>query len=285
MALTKSEIKKLPKSRKEAKLVGSIRYVGTPCKKYSHTIRLTSSGACFECKQAHNKKSSNDNPESRAKYQKQWRENNKKSSKDNPESRAEYHKQWREDNKEHRKEYERQYNKQYRKDNKERKKLYNKRWKENNKKSNAEYNKKYQKENRDKVNANNALRRARIAKATPLWVAPPYKQKESEEQKERYKDIRKQMQTEIRKFYTEAERLTKDTGIKHEVDHIYSLCEDPDGNQSGLHTPYNLQVITKSANISKSNKLPNDIHSYHLNPINTNREEFDPEQAILDLPM
>jgi len=54
----------------------------------------------------------------------------------------------------------------------------------------------------------------------------------------------------IRELYYTARRLTAETGIKHEVDHIIPsnhplVC--------GLHVESNLQVITELENITKSN--------------------------------
>lgn len=49
------------------------------------------------------------------------------------------------------------------------------------------------------------------------------------------------------RFYEEARRLTAETGVKHEVDHIIP-CD-----RGGLHCPSNLQVLTASENIAKSN--------------------------------
>ena len=56
----------------------------------------------------------------------------------------------------------------------------------------------------------------------------------------------------IKEFYIKAKKLTTETGIKHEVDHIIPsnhplVC--------GLHVETNLQVITESANIIKNNKF------------------------------
>ena len=48
--------------------------------------------------------------------------------------------------------------------------------------------------------------------------------------------------------YTEARRLSAETGIKHDVDHIIPL----QGKKvCGLHIPWNLRVITKAANVKK----------------------------------
>lgn len=59
-------------------------------------------------------------------------------------------------------------------------------------------------------------------------------------------------ETEIRKFYTEATRLTEETGIPHEVDHIVPLRSPI---VCGLHVSANLRVITKAENRIKSNSL------------------------------
>jgi len=60
----------------------------------------------------------------------------------------------------------------------------------------------------------------------------------------------------IRALYREAQRLTRETGIEHQVDHIYPLR----GKTScGLHVHYNLQIITGTANRKKFNNLPEEI--------------------------
>lgn len=51
-------------------------------------------------------------------------------------------------------------------------------------------------------------------------------------------------------FYIESKRLTLETGIKHEVDHIIPLNNPI---VCGLHVEHNLQILTKYDNIKKSN--------------------------------
>lgn len=90
--------------------------------------------------------------------------------------------------------------------------------------------KKWASNNKGKRNAIDMRRKAALIKRTPSWA-----------------DLDK-----IKLFYLEAERLTKATGIPHEVDHIIPL----QGKLvSGLHVHNNLQVITRSENRSKQNKV------------------------------
>jgi uncharacterized transporter YbjL len=90
----------------------------------------------------------------------------------------------------------------------------------------------WQKLNRDKVNANQARRRAAKLQAMPRWLTAEDKLK-------------------IVEFYKLAKRLEQETGVKYHVDHIVPLQGI---NICGLHVPWNLQVIPAYDNISKSNK-------------------------------
>ena len=53
----------------------------------------------------------------------------------------------------------------------------------------------------------------------------------------------------IKKIYSECRRISQETGIPHEVDHIIPIAE------GGLHHQDNLQIITMSENRKKGSKL------------------------------
>ena len=48
-------------------------------------------------------------------------------------------------------------------------------------------------------------------------------------------------------FYTESRRLTRETGVRHDVDHVLAI------SNGGLHCQTNLQVLTQSDNLAKRN--------------------------------
>lgn len=94
------------------------------------------------------------------------------------------------------------------------------------------YQRKYSQANPDKINAKNAKRRATKLQATPKWLT---------KEEHRWMEL----------FYLIV-KVGKEQGQQFEVDHIVPLQGE---NVCGLHVPWNLQVIRKTANRIKSNKL------------------------------
>lgn len=84
--------------------------------------------------------------------------------------------------------------------------------------------------NPEKIRAKYARRRAQKLNACPSWTD----------------------HKAIEAIYAEARRLTRETGILHHVDHIYPLISP---YVCGLHVVENLQILTKSENLSKGNNL------------------------------
>ena len=98
------------------------------------------------------------------------------------------------------------------------------------KENQTEISRKWKTSNRDKTCASSAKRRALLSKATPKWLT-------------------EEMNKEILAMYTEAQKK----GLQ--VDHIYPINGE---TCTGLHVPWNLQLLTKSENSSKKNRIPKD---------------------------
>lgn len=91
----------------------------------------------------------------------------------------------------------------------------------------------YRSLNRDKISAKDARRRAAKLKQCPAWLSSG-------------------MKLEILGLYSKAQLLSTLTGVKHHVDHIIPL---QGVSVRGLHVPWNLQIITKTENLKKGNRI------------------------------
>lgn len=103
----------------------------------------------------------------------------------------------------------------------------------NNKEKNKESKKKWRLNNKGRMNFLLAKSRAAKLQRTPKW-------------------LNKFQLTQISIIYLFARTLTEATGTKYAVDHIIPLRGK---NMSGLHVPWNLQLMSKSENSRKSNKI------------------------------
>jgi hypothetical protein len=109
--------------------------------------------------------------------------------------------------------------------------------KEEYKRKQREDSKIWRKENKDKHRAQQAKRRCSKLERTPAWLSD------------------KQLE-EIKWKYSTACHMEMLTGEKYHVDHIVPLQGEL---VSGLHVPWNLRVITAQSNLSKSNKLTEEL--------------------------
>jgi 5-methylcytosine-specific restriction endonuclease McrA len=123
-------------------------------------------------------------------------------------------------------------------DNLERRREYCRSWHEANRDRRAAYNLEWSRENPHIVNSLVARRNAAKFRATPKWAD----------------------QDAIRAVYAEAARLTTETGVRHEVDHVYPIQGK---TVCGLHCEANLQILTKTENIRKHNRMPDERTGAH----------------------
>lgn len=142
----------------------------------------------------------------------------------------------------------RQYCKQWVAKNPDRAKSYSRKWIKNHREQRRAIERSWREKNADKVRAmsasggakwsagkgrakRNLLTRSRVAaklRRTPFWS-----------------DL-----SAMEGFYEEALRITRETGVPHEVDHVIPLQGK---TVSGLHVAGNLQVIPRSMNRAKGN--------------------------------
>jgi len=112
--------------------------------------------------------------------------------------------------------------------------LQAKNWREENPHRHAENNKRWKSFNPASNARRASAHRSARMNATPSWLSAIH-------------------HAQIQEMYDVALALSVQTGIPHHVDHIFPLQGE---TWSGLHVPWNLQVIPAFENISKKNGFP-----------------------------
>lgn len=130
------------------------------------------------------------------------------------------------------KQSERAYKKTYRMENNAEHVAYMVQWRKNNQDHTQQYSKKYRTKNKAFVNFLYQKRKIALANRTPAWLLED--------------DF-----WVIKEAYLLAEERTRLFGFPWHVDHIVPLRGK---NVSGLHVPYNLQVIPAVENMQKTNR-------------------------------
>jgi hypothetical protein len=156
-------------------------------------------------------------------------------------------------NKEERKEYMRKWQQK----NKDKLKINNQKYyrKPEIKQHKNQQSKEYKDKNKDKIKEGNRIYRETHKDKQKEWKENNKGKINSYTAKRRVRLISSFLScantNKITKIYEQARKLTKETGIKHEVDHIIPLQGK---NVCGFHVEWNLQVITKEENQHKKNK-------------------------------
>lgn len=124
------------------------------------------------------------------------------------------------------------YNAQYKEKNLEKLREKARKYHKNNRDRILEYQKSWREANPDKLAKARFSRRDNFKKAKPWWLTT-------------------EMEEEIKQFYDLAKDCRITTGEDYEVDHIIPIKGK---TVCGLHVPWNLQVLPKDVNRSKSNR-------------------------------
>ena len=133
----------------------------------------------------------------------------------------------------------RENSRQWANNNRERTRINSTKWSKKNEQKKKEYNKEWRKRNKEKIKSyvkkprNTTAYKAKY-RASKKQAIPPWANLKA-----------------IKEIYKKCAQMTNESGIVHQVDHIYPLNSK---YMCGLHVETNLQIITREENILKNNK-------------------------------
>ena len=132
-------------------------------------------------------------------------------------------------------------------DGRERAKLYRARWEKKNPEAKARHHKKWRESHPEKVKENSKRSYERSYTQNPEYYA--------EKAANRRRNFRRipltlEERRKIQELMRQARLLSNQTGVPHEVDHIWPI------SRGGWHHPSNMRVTTKEENRKKGSKLP-----------------------------
>lgn len=248
------------RSRKAIRGEGST-YQGRPCKNGHKGLRLRTSGNCVDCLSewrernkdkiaAQHKALREANREKNRQRAREWRAKNPGYAKRvAPEKRRAYSAKWRAKNPD----YSRERNRAYWLANRDRLKEASKAWRERNAEKVREAQREKYRHRRsqpESIEKDRARAKQHYQSHKGYYFAKSQARRGVQRQAIP-KWLDDQQWSEIEKIYSECSRRSEETGVKHEVDHIVPLRGD---SVSGLHVPWNLQILTAEENRAKGAK-------------------------------
>lgn len=145
-------------------------------------------------------------------------------------------------------EHKRRYHREWYLKNREAVLIRTSKYRQDNKQHLAEQRKRRRSDNPWVTRIDNANRKARRLLCTPIWCD----------------------RAEVRKIYKEARLRQEQTGIPHEVDHVYPLKGK---TVCGLHVPENLRITTRTENRKKWVFMPDEFSRRGLEKCTTSTEK------------
>lgn len=131
-------------------------------------------------------------------------------------------------------------------DGKERAEAHRRKWEKKNPEAKAQWNKRWRDANLELARELNRKACRDHYERNPEYYAAKANIRRNKMREWPCSEIEKLL---IKYRYEDARRLSRETGVKHHVDHIIPLAK------GGPHLPWNLQILTETENLSKGARI------------------------------